>query len=358
MKWKNCLASKKVFESRGREREWEKKEKMIGHFSKERPFLLDSFSLSNSKAMRRIRNCAQVFPGIVVNPYIRTRGAHIMEVAVLSEAIAVELGLNADLARAIALGHDIGHVSFCHVGEDFLAKQTEGLFSHAVFSAIIAREIEREGKGLNLTYETLDGIINHSGGRFVKKTPNEPEENVVVRIADKISYIFSDLSDARRFGYLKEKKLPKIIKIFGPNQRSAVNCCLEAIYRESAEKGEVSFIESPVALAFEEIKKWMFSEVYSQINDLFPNDLVLETIFNYLKEIFSNHDPVLSFALLSENEMSILIKDLGAVKNYNRQEFIEHYQDFGILEILKYVEGKKLNFSNYNLPKSKFRILE
>ena len=166
----------------------------------------DRDRILHCKAFRRLKHKTQVFlsPG---DDHYRTRLTHTLEVAQIARTIARSLRLNEDLTEAIALGHDLGHTPFGHVGERTLAACAGNNFSHNVQSVRVVERLENRGEGLNLTWEVRDGMLNH-------KTSCTPHtlEGQCVRLADKIAYVNHDIDDAIRGNILKEEDLPKIME--------------------------------------------------------------------------------------------------------------------------------------------------
>src|SRR5947207_12554927 len=175
-------------------------------------FAVDRDRIVHSKAFRRLKHKTQVFLAPVGDHY-RTRLTHISEVSQIGGSIARALRFNEDLVEAMALAHDIGHTPFGHVGEELLAKFLPDGFRHNQQSVRIAEKLEKNGAGLNLTHETLDGILKHSApteGGLEEAAWGEPEtpEGWVVRYADKIAYLHHDIDDAMRAGIIDEADLP------------------------------------------------------------------------------------------------------------------------------------------------------
>src|SRR5207245_52321 len=173
---------------------------------------VDRDRIVHSKAFRRTKHKTQVFLAPVGDHY-RTRLTHILEVNQIGRAIARSLRLNEDLVEAMALGHDIGHTPFGHIGEELLARFLPEGFRHNQQSVRIAEKLENNGAGLRLTTQTLDGILKHSSpteGGLETAAWGEPEtpEGWVVRYADKIAYLHHDIDDAMRAGIITEADLP------------------------------------------------------------------------------------------------------------------------------------------------------
>ena len=170
----------------------------------------DRDRIIHSKAFRRLKHKTQVFIAPLGDHYV-TRLTHTLEVSQIARTIARALNLNEDLAEAIALGHDLGHTPFGHIGEDELDKILSDGFRHSSQSLNIVERVEREGRGLNLTLEVRQGILMHSKprGDFLAALDNDITlEAQIVRISDAVAYINHDLADAFRAGILSDKDLP------------------------------------------------------------------------------------------------------------------------------------------------------
>ncbi len=177
------------------------------------PFQRDRDRIIHSKAFRRLKHKTQVFLSPTGDHY-RTRLTHTLEVSQIARTISKGLRLNEDLTEAIALGHDLGHTPFGHAGEEVLNEIAPNGFSHPEQSLRVVDLLEREGSGLNLTYEVRDGIVKHSKGKG-EIIPSEPSERAatveggVVRVADVIAYVNHDLDDAIRAEVIAESDIPK-----------------------------------------------------------------------------------------------------------------------------------------------------
>ena len=212
----------------------------------------------HSKAFRRLKHKTQVFLSPEGDHY-RTRLTHTLEVSRISRTIARGLRLNEDLAEAIALAHDLGHTPFGHAGENALDEilENEGGFKHNEQSLRIADSLELGGKGLNLSYETRDGILCHTGN----KKP-ETLEGSVVRIADRIAYVNHDLDDALRAGILRETEVPEeIICALGESNGERLNTLILDLIRESEKTGELT-LSPPIAFVFDTFRDFMYANVY------------------------------------------------------------------------------------------------
>jgi dGTPase len=177
------------------------------------PFQRDRDRIIHSKAFRRLKHKTQVFLSPTGDHY-RTRLTHTLEVSQIARTISKALRLNEDLTEAIALGHDLGHTPFGHAGEEVLDQISPHGFSHTDQSLRVVDLLEREGKGLNLTYEVRDGIVKHSKGKgdVIPQGPSEKAatlEGQVVRVADIIAYVNHDLDDAIRAGVIDTRDIPE-----------------------------------------------------------------------------------------------------------------------------------------------------
>src|SRR4030066_2086377 len=175
-------------------------------------FQRDRDRIIHSKSFRRLKHKTQVFFAPTGDHY-RTRLTHTLEVSQIARTIAKSLRLNEELTEAISLGHDIGHTPFGHAGEDTLNQIIPGGFSHSDQSLRVVDLLERDGQGLNLTYEVRDGISRHSKGRgeILCEDPlcmASTLEGQVVRIADIIAYINHDIDDAVRGGVISQNNIP------------------------------------------------------------------------------------------------------------------------------------------------------
>ena len=229
-------------------------------------FAVDRDRIVHSKAFRRTKHKTQVFLAPVGDHY-RTRLTHILEVSQIGRSIARALRLNEDLVEAMALGHDIGHTPFGHVGEELLAKFLPDGFRHNEQSVRIAERLEDNGKGLRLTHETLDGIQKHSsptdGGVETAAwgTPETPE-GWVVRYADKIAYLHHDIDDAMRAGIIAEADLPIELRIaLGRDRAERLDTMIYDVIVTSYGKPEVT-MSADVLEATNALRQFMFKNIY------------------------------------------------------------------------------------------------
>jgi dGTPase len=224
------------------------------------PFQRDRDRIVHSKAFRRLKHKTQVFIAPEGDHY-RTRLTHTLEVVGLARTVARALGLNEDLAEAIALGHDLGHTPFGHAGEEALSDALERVtgrrFRHNEHSLRLVEVLEREGRGLNLTHEVRDGILNHTG-------PTAPAtcEGRVVKIVDRIAYINHDIDDAIRAGVLDPARLPgDEMALLGPKATRRVDVLVHDLVETSAAAGDVVQSER-LGTAMLALRSFMFEAVY------------------------------------------------------------------------------------------------
>ena len=216
----------------------------------------DRDRIIHCKAFRRLKHKTQVFLAPEGDHY-RTRLTHTLEVSQIARTIAKSLRMNEDLTEAIALGHDLGHTPFGHSGEAVLNKICSEGFEHYKQSVRVVEVLEKDGMGLNLTWEVRDGILNH-------RTSGHPStlEGCIVRLSDKIAYINHDIDDAIRAKMFVEEDLPECFTgILGRSVRERLNNLIHDIIGNSFEKQEI--IMSPdMEEAMQGLRTWMFNNVY------------------------------------------------------------------------------------------------
>jgi len=220
-------------------------------------FQRDRDRILHCKAFRRLKHKTQVFLAPAGDHY-RTRLTHTLEVAQIARTISRALSLNEDLTEAIALGHDIGHTPFGHIGERMLNSLCEEGFAHYTQSIRVVEKLEKDGKGLNLTREVRDGILNHR----MSGHPSTMEGNVV-RYSDKIAYINHDIDDAIRAGMLTESMLPsELTDILGHSVRERLNALIHSLIDNSLGQPELS-MDSDMEEAMLDMRRFMFNTVYT-----------------------------------------------------------------------------------------------
>lgn len=315
------------------------------------PFFLDREKIRLSKSYRRLADKTQVFPPDL-HSNVRNRLIHTNDVVNLTSIFANILGLNVYLSEAIAYGHDIGHTPFGHLGERLICDLSGKKFAHHIMSVVVAQKIERKGLGLNLSYETLEGILNHSRGAGEMNTnSNITEESNLVMFSDKIAYTFSDLNDAIRVGYINEAKLPKIIRHFGKNQRERILKVSYDFIKESSEEGRVSFSKSETSKKFSELRSWMYENVYFVLDvedyriKIYDQ---LKAVSLFISDYFNGKiNPYLAIACMTDSE----VRKFSSVLNSNEIKNLNYY---GFIEIINNLLGKKIDIFNPDLRKEDF----
>ena len=219
-------------------------------------FQRDRDRIVHCKAFRRLKDKTQVFLSPVGDHY-RTRLMHTLEVSQNARTIARALDLNETLTEAIALGHDLGHTPFGHAGEQALNEICPFGFAHFEQSVRVVELLEKNGKGLNLTWEVRDGIRNH-------RTSGHPStlEGKIVRLSDKIAYINHDIDDALRAGILKEADVPaEYREVLGDTIRERLNALIHDIVIHSQGKDDI--VMSPeMEKAMRGMRNFLFENVY------------------------------------------------------------------------------------------------
>ena len=261
-------------------------------------FQRDRDRIIHCKSFRRLKDKTQVFLTPQGDHY-RTRLTHTLEVSQNARTIAKALKLNEELVEAIALGHDLGHTPFGHAGERALNRICPYGFVHSEQSVRTVDRLEKQGKGLNLTYEVRDGILNH-------QTIGKPHtlEGKVVRLSDKIAYIHHDMDDAVRGGILTEDDIPSDIReVLGETPNERLNRFIHDIVINSMGKNDIVMSES-VAEAMKKLRQFMFDRVYQNQDAKSEEgkaEMLMETLYqHYLKHIDDLGDEFLN--LLSEGE--------------------------------------------------------
>lgn len=245
-------------------------------------FQRDRDRILHSNSFRRLKHKTQVYIAPLGDHY-RTRMTHTLEVAQIGRTMARALRLNEDLVEAIAYGHDLGHTPFGHVGEQAL-QEIHGHFEHNEQSVRIVERLEKDGKGLNLTREVRDGILNHCGSRKAHTL-----EGALIKYADRIAYLCHDYEDAESMGLIHASDLPKeVIDTLGSTHSSMITAMVTDLASHSmadendgihmSEKGD------EVLLTF---RNFMFTEVYMSetlIPDRKRGSNVVKMLYRYYTE--------------------------------------------------------------------------
>lgn len=246
-------------------------------------FQRDRDRIIHAKAFRRLMHKTQVF----ISPdgdHFRTRLTHTLEMMQVSRTIARALSLNEDLTEAIALGHDLGHTPFGHTGEEALARLLAPhgrTFRHNEHSLRVVDKLEKEGKGLNLTYEVRDGILHHTGEGYPSTREGE-----IVRIADRIAYVNHDIDDALRAGIISLRDLPQgPIAVLGEKTSARIDTLVRDMISSSMQKGEISLSDN-VYEAMIELRTWLFRNVYRNpdLREESKAESVIAGLFEYYLE--------------------------------------------------------------------------
>lgn len=229
-------------------------------------FERDRDRIIHSKAFRRLKHKTQVFLAPKGDHY-RTRLTHTLEVAQIARTIAKALKLNEDLTEAIALGHDLGHTPFGHAGEEVLNELLPGGFKHNEQSLRVVDVLEKNGKGLNLTFEVRDGILNHSKGKgpiFSEKEKPLTLEAEVVRISDIIAYVNHDVDDAIRAGLITLEDLPEIVKKrLGFSHSERIGTLVKNVILTTREANERAILMDEKCLeALTVLRDFLFEKIY------------------------------------------------------------------------------------------------
>ena len=259
------------------------------------PFQVDRDRIIHTNAFRRLKHKSQVFIAPLGDHYV-TRLTHTIEVSQIARTISRALKLNEDLAEAISLGHDLGHSPFGHVGESALNKLSKDGFHHSKQSVRIVEILEKNGKGLNLNYEVIDGIKRHSKpqGKFLNKelVRGLSLEAQIVRISDMIAYTTSDINDAIRAKILDLDSIPKYILDFvGFKHSERVNTLVTNVIKNSADcshqktKDPWINMSNDLVEIITELRNFMFKNVYLPVSDSKPAKSamkIVDIIFDYL----------------------------------------------------------------------------
>ena len=220
-------------------------------------FQRDRDRILHSKAFRRMKQKTQVFL-LPIGDHYRTRLTHTLEVSQNARTIGKALRLNEDLVEAIALGHDLGHTPFGHAGERALNNVCPCGFKHNEQSVRVVEVLEKQGEGLNLTWEVRDGILNHQ-----TSTMPHTLEGKIVRFSDKIAYIHHDIDDAVRGKIMVEEDIPiDIRKVLGKNSADRLDTLIHDIITNSMDKPDI-IMSDEIFQAMQDLRKFMFVSVYT-----------------------------------------------------------------------------------------------
>jgi len=243
-------------------------------------FQRDRDRILHSKPFRRLKHKTQVYIA-PIGDHFRTRMTHSLEVAQICRTIGRGLRLNEDLIEAIALGHDVGHTPFGHVGEEALASLV-GHFEHNEQSVRIFSVLTNNGQGLNLTQEVLDGILHHTGDGIPRTL-----EGQIVKIGDRIAYLCHDYDDAIRAGLIKPEEIPAPVReVLGCTTSQMITTMVVDMIETSKDQDRIA-LSLKVAEAMQVFRDFMFERVY--LSDALKEErrkgkLIVEILFeHYMK---------------------------------------------------------------------------
>ncbi|MDR1272764.1 MAG: deoxyguanosinetriphosphate triphosphohydrolase [Clostridiales Family XIII bacterium] len=298
-------------------------------------FQRDRDRIIHAKAFRRLMHKTQVFLA-PEGDHFRTRLTHTLEVNQISRSIARALRLNEDLTEAISLGHDLGHTPFGHSGEDALANVHRGGFRHNVQSLRVVDVLEGHyagGRGMNLTWEVRDGIVNHTG----ETLPATPE-GMIVRVSDRIAYINHDIDDALRSGILMESDLPKeCVSVLGDSTKKRIDSLIRDMIVTTDREGEVKQSEA-FKEATDALRAFMFENVYynSKVKKEGGKDkvgTVIKALYEYY--LHSPEDlPPEPKKLMEEFDVTEVVKDhiASMTDRFARNTYLELFVPSGFIE--------------------------
>lgn len=305
-------------------------------------FLEDEIKISASKALNRLPWKMQVFSA-PLNNHITNRRSHTDMVVSIAVQVAYTLGLNINLCRAGALGHDVGHCPYGPHGGEILG------ISHPLNGVHVLQEVE----GLNLTKEVVQAILYHSLDKDnLDNGQKLSNEIFTIAIADKFAYLFKDILDIKATGLLDSLglTLPKDLNLFGFGrenfQSRAIGICVNALVEESLSEGKVSFSKSETAAAFQKIRKWLYDNVYNKLNDR-PERAYHKTNLKVVMEYFVDHDltgslaPEFAISLMTDRDVDWFVPILQNGNPTPAQK--EQIEQLSVREIIRSLNGKEID---------------
>jgi len=281
-------------------------------------FQRDRDRIIHSKAFRRLKHKTQVFIAPLSDHYV-TRLTHTLEVSQLARTIARALNLNEDLTEAISLGHDLGHTPFGHIGEEVLNELYQGGFRHNEQSLRVVDLLEKNGMGLNLTWEVRDGILNHSKERsdILGESGQEVAtlEGQICRIADAIAYINHDIGDALRAGIIRDKDLPtRASRVLGASHSQRINTMVCDIIKNSwsvtafKEDYQPFISMSPAVLKASNIlREFLFKKVYTENSS--KQEQAREVIYKLYEYFIDNENGLPAEFLMASDQRERRVVD-------------------------------------------------
>ena len=287
-------------------------------------FQRDRDRIVHSKAFRRLKNKTQVFLEPKGDHY-RTRLSHTLEVSQNARTIAKALRMNESLVEAIALGHDLGHTPFGHAGESVLNKLCSDGFKHSEQSVRIVEKLEKDGQGLNLTWEVRDGILNH-------QTDTMPGtlEGKIVRFSDKIAYINHDIDDAIRGHIMEEEDIPADLRdALGYSSKERLNKLIHNVITSSMGENDIR-MEPEIERAMRDLREFMFIHVYTNPKakgeESKAKDLVEHLFYFYMDHV--EEMPLLYQTMLKNGEKKdrvVCDYIAGMTDQYAIQKFQQYF---------------------------------
>ncbi|MCL2433954.1 MAG: deoxyguanosinetriphosphate triphosphohydrolase, partial [Clostridia bacterium] len=239
-------------------------------------------------AFRRLKHKTQMLLSPAGDHY-RTRLTHTMEVSQIARTIARALRLNEDLTEAIALGHDLGHTPFGHSGERTMSRWLPG-FTHAAHSLRVVDVLEREGQGLNLTWEVRDGIANHTGDGG-----HQTLEGAAVSLSDRIAYINHDIDDAVRCGLLQVSEIPQeTLAVVGKTHGERISAMIRDVVAHSQDRPAIT-MGAETKEAMERLRQFLFQNVYCKTIDEYEEKRtahVMNHLLSFYMEEFQDRQRV------------------------------------------------------------------
>lgn len=284
-------------------------------------FQRDRDRIVHCKAFRRLKHKTQVFLAPEGDHY-RTRLTHTMEVAQISRTVARALLLNEDLTEAIALGHDLGHTPFGHIGENALSKYLPGKFEHNKQSLRVVELLEYDGKGLNLTWEVRDGILRHTGEGMPATL-----EGRIVRVADRIAYINHDIDDALRAGILSPEDLPaEPVRVLGLHPSQRIDRLAHDLVDNSLDSDTIKMSGETDAL-MDELREFLFDRVYIGSVAKTEEDKAIR-VLQSISEYYLERPEELPAEFQPEDEAELPLKVCDYVAGMTDRYALIKYQQF------------------------------
>jgi dGTPase len=286
-----------VAESKGRER-YEEPDPLRTAFQRDRDRIV------HSKAFRRLKHKTQVFVSPEGDHY-RVRLTHTIEVAQIARTVARALRLNEDLTEAIALGHDLGHTPFGHLGEEALAPFLDRPFRHNEQSLRVVDHLEKDGKGLNLSWEVRDGIVNHTWSMPLPATL----EGQVARFADRVAYVNHDLDDAIRAGILTPEDAPDVaVGVLGAGHSQRINTLVTDLVTRSEGRDQIS-LSPRVMQALDTLRDFLFERVYLRPEARSEQDKAVELVRSLFAYYLDHREAVPAEYLRAPGDLPTQVAD-------------------------------------------------